>query len=264
MRLVPKFLRRSEAERTGTMTVVEHLEELRRRLIIAFIAVGLRVAIVGWFLYPYVHGPASASPFCDYVTRHPEVRPPAGCDLVFTGLVDAFIVKMKIVVFLGLVVALPVVLYQLWAFIVPGLTERRAQVCRSRSSRSATFLFFLGAAFAYWTLPKALDFLLGFAGAGVAPLLTADRYVGFVDARDPRVRAVVPVPGAAGVPGAGRRPGSRRLRSWRRYAILVIAVFSAVITPSSDPYTMLAMMIPMYVFYEAAIIIGRLMKQVGA
>ena len=54
---------------------------------------------------------------------------------------------------------------------------------------------------------------------------------------------------------------SRRLRSWRRYAILVIAVFSAVITPSSDPYTMLAMMIPMYVFYEAAIIIGRLMKK---
>ena len=203
MRLVPKFLRRSESERTGTMTVVEHLEELRRRLIIAFIAVGLG-SIVGWIIYPYFMD-FIREPFCDYVTAHPDVRPPAGCDLVITGLIDPFIVKLKIVVYLGLAVALPVVLWQVWAFVNPGLTEGERRYAIPFVA-SATVLFFLGAAFAYWTLPKALNFLLGFAGAGITPILTADRYVSFIVLGDPRVRAVVPVPGAARVPGAGRRP----------------------------------------------------------
>jgi len=258
MRLVPKFLRRSEAERTGTMTVVEHLEELRRRLLIAFIAVGLG-SIVGWIIYPYFMD-FIRQPFCDYVGAHPEVRPPAGCDLVITGLIDPFIVKMKIVVYLGLAVALPVVLWQVWAFVNPGLTEGERKYAIPFVA-SATLLFFLGAAFAYWTLPKALNFLLGFAGAGIAPILTADRYVSFIvlvtlafglSFLFPVLLVFLELVGVL---------SSRRLRSWRRYAILFIAVFSAIITPSSDPYTMLAMMIPMYVFYEAAIIIGRLMKK---
>jgi len=258
MRLVPKFLRRSEAERTGTMTVVEHLEELRRRLIIAFIAVGLG-SIVGWIIYPYFMD-FIREPFCNYVTAHPDVRPPAGCDLVITGLIDPFIVKMKIVVYLGLAVALPVVLWQVWAFVNPGLTEgeRRYAIPFVVSS---TVLFFLGAAFAYWTLPKALNFLLGFAGAGITPILTADRYVSFIVLVTlsfgvaflfPVLLVFLEIVGVL---------SSRRLRSWRRWAILGISIFAAVITPSSDPYTMLAMMIPMYLFYEAAIIIGRLMKK---
>jgi sec-independent protein translocase protein TatC len=258
MRLVPKFLRRSEEERTGTMTVVEHLEELRRRLIIAFIAVGLG-SIVGWFLYPYFMDLIRA-PFCDYVTQHPEARPPAGCDLVITGLIDPFIVKMKIVVYLGLAVALPVVLWQVWAFVNPGLTEGERKYAIPFVA-SSTVLFFLGAAFAYWTLPRALNFLLGFAGAGITPILTADRYVSFIvlvtlafglSFLFPVLLVFLELVGIL---------SSRRLRSWRRYSILFISIFAAVITPSSDPYTMLAMMIPMYVFYEAAIIIGRLMKK---
>jgi sec-independent protein translocase protein TatC len=258
MPVIPRLRRRSDEQRTGTMTVVEHLEELRHRLIVALIAVGLG-SIVGWFLYPYFMDLIRA-PFCDYVTSHPEARPPAGCDLVITGLVDPFLVKMKIVVYLGLAVALPVVLWQVWAFVNPGLTEGERRYAIPFVA-SATFLFFLGAAFAYWTLPKALNFLLGFAGGGITPLLTADRYVSFIvlvtiafglSFLFPVLLVFLELVGVL---------SSRRLRSWRRYAILFIAVFSAVITPSSDPYTMLAMMIPMYVFYEAAIIIGRLLKK---
>src|SRR5688572_11508295 len=117
MRLIPSFMQRSEAERTGTMSVMEHLEELRRRIVIAFFAV-LGGAVVGWFLYPYVLE-LLQDPYCQYLRDNPAVRPPAGCRLVINSPVDAFLTKIKMVGFLGLFVALPVVLYQLWAFIVP-------------------------------------------------------------------------------------------------------------------------------------------------
>jgi len=125
---------------------------------------------------------------------------------------------------------------------------------------SSTLLFVLGALVAYITLPKAIAFLLGFAGSGnFTALLTGDQYLSFVmlvalafglSFEFPLVLIFLSVVGIL---------SSRKMRGWRRPALLFIAVFAAVITPSSDPYSMLAMMIPMYVFYEAAIIVTRLM-----
>ena len=258
MRVIPRSLRRSEAERTGTMTVMEHLEELRRRIIIAGIAV-LLGAVVGWFLYPAVLD-LLRDPFCQYLRDNPEVRPPAGCDLVFNSPVDAFLTKLKMVGFLGLIVALPVVLYQLWAFIVPGLTSREKK-WSVPFILSSTLLFLLGAAFSIWTLPKALGFLLSFGGEFVVPLITFDRYLGFVTLVTLAFGVSFLFPVILVFLEAVGVLSWQRLASWRRWAILGIAIFAAVITPSGDPYTMLAMMIPMYVFYEGSIIIGRLMKR---
>ena len=258
MRLIPRFLRRSEAERTGTMSVMEHLEELRRRIVIAFFAI-LGGAVVGWFLYPYVLE-LLRDPFCQYLRDNPEVRPPAGCDLVFNSPVDAFLTKLKMVGFLGLIVALPVVLYQLWAFIVPGLTSREKRWSIPFIVTS-TLLFIAGAAFAIWTLPKALEFLLGFGGEAIVPLITFDRYIGFVTLVTLAFGVSFLFPVILVFLEAVGVLSWQLLASWRRWAILGISVFAAVITPSGDPYTMFAMMIPMYVFYEASIIIGRIMKR---
>ena len=258
MRLIPRFLRKSEAERTGTMSVMEHLEELRRRIMIAFFAV-LAGAVVGWFLYPYVLE-LLRDPFCQYLRDNPEVRPPAGCDLVFNSPVDAFITKLKMVGYLGLIVALPIVLYQLWAFIVPGLTSREKK-WSVPFILTATVLFLCGAAFSIWTLPRALEFLLGFGGTDVVPLITFDRYVGFVTLVTLAFGVSFLFPVLLVFLEAVGVLSWQRLASWRRWAILGISIFAAVITPSGDPYTMLAMMIPMYVFYEASIIIGRIMKR---
>lgn len=258
MRLIPRFLRRSEAERTGTMSVMEHLEELRRRIMIAFLAV-FAGAIVGWFLYPYVLD-LLRDPFCQYLRDNPEVRPPAGCDLVFNSPVDAFLTKLKMVGFLGLIVALPVVMYQLWAFIVPGLTSREKKWSIPFIVTS-TLLFLAGAAFAIWTLPKALEFLLGFGGEAVVPLITFDRYIGFVTLVTLAFGVSFLFPVILVFLEAVGVLSWQLLASWRRWAILGISIFAAVITPSGDPYTMFAMMIPMYVFYEASIIIGRIMKR---
>ena len=258
MRAIPRFFRRSEAERTGSMTVMEHLEELRHRLIVCIIAIGV-CGIAAWFLYEPVKE-LLRGPFCDYITTHPEVRPPAGCQLVFSGPIDGFLVKLKMVGFLALAIALPVVMYQLWAFIVPGLTAKEKKWSIPFVVASC-ILFALGAAFAYVTLPKALDFLLGFAGAGVVPLITFDRYMGFVVLVTLAfgLSFLFPVV-LVGLEAVGVL-SSRKLREWRRWAILGISIFAAVITPSSDPYTMLAMMIPMYLFYEASIIIGRMIHK---
>jgi sec-independent protein translocase protein TatC len=179
---------------------------------------------------------------------------------VANGALDPFAVKLKVVFALGLFVALPVILYQLWAFIVPGLTSRERRMSVPFIAASMV-LFALGALMAYITLPKGLGFLLGFAGEDIVPLITASSFIGFVVLLTLAFGLSFEFPilliflGLAGV------ISSTKLRSWRRWAIVLVAVFAAVITPSQDPYTMLGLMVPMLLFYEAAIIVLRLLKK---
>ena len=256
MAIIPKLRRKGPKDPSGTMTIIEHLEELRYRLVLAIGSIGVG-SIAGWFLYEPVIN-FLKDPYCHYVATHPSGSVNGKCQFYYLGAIDGVLIKLKVVVFLGLALALPFVLYQLWAFIVPGLknSERRMAIPFVLTS---TVLFAMGGLVAFITLPKALAFLLGFAGPGIAPLLTADKYLSFVilvtlafglSFEFPLVLIFLSIVGIL---------SSQKMRGWRRPAILFIAVFAAVITPSSDPYSMLAMMIPMYVFYEAAIIITRLM-----
>ncbi|HEY7477186.1 MAG TPA: twin-arginine translocase subunit TatC, partial [Actinomycetota bacterium] len=173
MRVIPRR-RRSEEERTGTMTLLDHLGELRHRLIVCLIALAV-CAVPAWFLYEPVLN-LLQEPYCDFVADNPQLVAIEKCTFVFNGVIDGFTTKMKMVVYLGLAIALPVVLYQLWMFIMPGLTERERRYAIPFVGASL-ILFFLGGLFAYLALPRGLEFLLGFAGNGVSPLLTFDRYV---------------------------------------------------------------------------------------
>jgi len=259
MKLIPDRLRRTQRDPDGSMTLVEHLHELRYRLLVSLAAITFG-AVIGWFLFDRVIE-LLLDPYCDYWETVPrEVRVTKDCALFFFGVLESVVAKFKVVAFLGLFIALPVVLFQLWRFVVPGLSDRERRMAIPFVAASM-FLFAMGAAFAYWTLPRALGFLLGFAGGQFSPLLTADKFLSFVMLvvlsfglafEFPIVLIFFELAGVV---------SSRQLRDWRRGAILFIAVFAAVITPSSDPYTMLAMTIPMVLFYEAAIIVGRLMKR---
>ena len=258
MRLNPRTWRRRDP--TGSMTVVQHLEELRTRLVISLVAVAVG-AIAGWALYPQVfhlliHSYKQA---CEALPRHN--RPPIPCDtLVAQSVLEPFIVRLKVSVFTGLGIALPVVLYELWRFVTPGLTrsERRLAIPFVASS---LVLFSLGALFAYLTLPKGLHFLLGFAGQSIVVLPSATRYFSFVMLLVLAFGISFEFPLLLIFLAWVRVVPSTRLRQWRRMAILVITIFSAVITPSQDPYTQLAMMIPMIIFYELAIVVARLLKR---
>jgi sec-independent protein translocase protein TatC len=256
VKLIPK--RKTPVERAGTMTVVQHLEELRHRIVICLWAVAV-AAVAAWFVYePFKE--FLRRPYCDFVLANPQMSPVAGCNLVFTSPVDAMLVKMKAVLFIALGLALPVLLYQLWAFIVPGLTAREKKWSIPFVATSFT-LFLLGAAFAFVTLPRAFNFMLGFAGEGVVPLLSFDKYLSFVFLVTlafglsfllPVLLVFLELVGVV---------TPQWLAKYRRYAVFVIFLFAAIITPSSDPYTMCAMAIPMYLFYEGAIIVGRLAKR---
>ena len=142
-------------------------------------------------------------------------------------------------------------LFQLWAFIVPGLTAREKKW--SIPFVAASFLLFLaGAVTAFFVLPKSLQFLLGFAGEGVVPLLTVDRYVGFVTLVTLAFGVSFLFPVILVFLEAVGVLTPETLAGFRRYAIVVIAMIAAVITPGQDVFSMVAMMIPMYLFYEAS------------
>jgi sec-independent protein translocase protein TatC len=257
MRLIPERFRGKPRDPEGTMSLVEHLEELRHRLVVSVIAIAVG-SVAGWFLYDAVVE-LLIEPYCDYWATVPaEMRTTDECALFFMGAVDPVLIKLKVVVFLGLFIALPVVLWQLWRFVVPGLTRRERRLAVPFVA-SSVVLFALGALLAYITLPKALNFLLGFAGAEFVPLLTGDRFLSFVmlvalafglSFEFPILLIFLSVVGLV---------STQQLRAWRRWAILAITIFAAFITPSADPYTMLAMMLPMMLFYEAAIIVARIL-----
>jgi sec-independent protein translocase protein TatC len=247
--------------RPQTMTVVEHLTELRSRLVITLGAIVL-ASIGAWFLY----GPAThliENPFCHFMQSHPSLAADPGdpCKLAFTSPVEPFLIKIKVTVFLGLAIALPIVLYELWMFVTPGLIEREKKYAMP-FILSSLVLFTLGAWFALFTLPKGLNFLLGFAGTQrVLLILTYPKYLGFTmllilafgaSFEFPLILISLTLVGVL---------SSRKLRDVRRYAVLGIAVFAAVITPSQDWFTMSAMMLPLIIFYELSIIVARLLKK---
>ena len=260
MRTPLKWRRKSPEEREGAMSLIDHLKELRRRLLICIWAL-LAGSVAGFFLYEPVMK-LIKSPYCDFLRDHPDKSPFAqeGCSLIFLGAIDGFLITVKVIVFLALLAALPVILYQLWAFIVPGLTARERKWAIPFVALSV-LLFLLGALAAYLTLPKALDFLLGVGGDFVNPLLTVDKYIGFVIFTILAFGLGFEFPillislSAAGV------LTNETMRKYRRQVILGLAIFAAVITPSPDPISMLALLIPLYLFYEGAIIVSRLLKR---
>jgi sec-independent protein translocase protein TatC len=260
MRTLPRWRRKSPEEREGAMSLIDHLKELRHRLLICLWAL-LGGSVVGFFLYE----PAMRliqSPYCDFLRDHPDKAPfqQQGCSLIFLGAIDGFLITVKVIVFLALLAALPVLLYQLWAFIVPGLTDRERRWAIPFVAMSL-LLFLLGALAAYLTLPKALGFLLGVGGDFVNPLLTVDKYVGFVIFTILAFGLGFEFPillislTAAGV------LTNETMRRYRRQVVLGLAIFAAVITPSPDPISMLALLIPLYLFYEGALIVSRLLKR---
>jgi sec-independent protein translocase protein TatC len=251
MRWNPFRRGRAATPADGAMTLVGHLAELRRRLMIALAAIGVG-AVVGFFLYNRtLH--FLVSPYCD--VKH-QFQPGSTCRLVVTDPLESFSIRLKLAGYLGLLLASPVVLWQLWRFITPGLYEREKKYAVPFVV-SSVVLFVLGAALALVTFPKTLQFFAQFGGHNLELLYTPGKYLGLLVVmmlifglgfEFPVVLVFLEIAGVL---------SWRQLASWRRYAIVGVFVVDAVITPSGDPITLLAMAIPMCIFYEAAILIGR-------
>jgi sec-independent protein translocase protein TatC len=243
--------RKQQSNPEGRMTVFEHLGELRRRLIISIVAVVVAGIVV------FIFAPNITN---FLVTFYRDATNGSRNALVFTGPLDAFATRLKIATYGGIVLASPVWLFELWRFITPGLNpnEKRYAIPFVLSS---VVLFILGGIVALLTLEPALDFLLQIGGADVKPLLTYDKYVSLVALMIVAFGLSFEFPVILMFLLLARVINTQQLRHWRRYAAVIIVAFAALITPSQDPYSLFAMAVPMYLFYEACIVIGRMMKR---
>jgi sec-independent protein translocase protein TatC len=233
------------------MSVVEHLTELRRRIVISLIAV--TIGAIFCFIF-------SESIIKFLITYYQDATAGEKDALIFLGPLDAFLTRIKIATYGGIVLALPVWLFELWRFITPGLNpnEKRYAIPFVFSS---IVLFGLGGLVAFLTLPRALEFLLDVGGSQLRPELTADKYLSFVSLMTVAFGVAFEFPVVLVFLLLARVLTTRQLRQWRRPAAVIIVVFAAVITPSQDPYSLFFMAAPMYIFYEMSIIIGRVMKR---
>jgi sec-independent protein translocase protein TatC len=232
------------ASDASVMTLVDHLSELRRRIAIGAVALIIGTAI----------GFVFSEQLISLLTA-----PIGGQRLIYLELGGAFTVRLKLAIMVGVAIALPVVIWQLWAFVSPGLTQRERRVARPWIPAMLGF-FALGVAVAYAVLPAAATFLTGFEIPGVLVMeLTADAYFGFVTMLFLVFGAVMQFPIVLIVLNRLGLLPLARLKASRRYALLAIVIFAVVATPGGDPISPLVMSAVMYVLYEAAIVaIGRL------
>lgn len=233
------------------MTIVEHLTELRRRVFICLIAIAIGGIVVFIFsshiINFFLHFYKSAV--------HDKHR-----KLQALGPLDPFLIRLKIATYGGIVLGLPVWLWQLWRFITPGLNPKEKKYAVP-FVLSSIVLFIAGGAVALLTLQPALHFLLTIGGPGLVANLTADKYLSLVSLMIVAFGFSFEFPIVLMFLLLAHVLTTAQLRRWRRPAILIIVIFAAVITPSQDPYSLFFMAVPMYIFYEVCIIIGRILKR---
>ena len=231
------------------MALADHLRELRNRLGISILAFGIGavVAFIFW------------RPIFDFL-RQPYCSTGQGqknCNLFALGIFDQFLVRMKVSFIAGAVLSSPVWLYQLGAFITPALHRREKKYAAAFLGASLV-LFAIGCAFAYFTISRGLNFLLSVGGGDVTTLLSIQSYLSFVTLMLLAFGVAFLFPVVVSFLNITGILSTDRMRSSRRGMIFGIFAFSAVITPSQDPFTFMAMAIPLCVLYEGCIVIGRL------
>lgn len=241
------------AERDGAdMTLSDHLRELRYRLLISVGSVGI-LMIPAWFLYPAFIDLLN-QPYCDaLVANDPDAR----CEFLVTNILDPFSLRLRVAGYGGVFLAMPILLWQLWRFIAPGLYRRERRYALAFVVSSLT-LFVLGAGVAYLTLSKAVEFLVQIGGPDIDIRSGPSEFVRLslfmmlafgIGFEFPIVLVALQLMGIV---------TPQQLSAWRRQTILVIVILAAAITPSGDPFSLAALSIPMYLFYEISLLIGRL------
>jgi sec-independent protein translocase protein TatC len=241
----------ASSESDGRMTVVEHLAELRRRIIISIIAITLAGIVC------FIFSESIIRFFVEYYKDATEGEKDA---LIFLGPLDAFLTRIKVATYGGIVLALPIWLWELWRFITPGLNPNEKRYAIPFVLVSMV-LFAVGAFVALLTMPRALEFLLNVGGEELRPELTADKFLSFSSLMIVAFGIAFEFPVVLVFLLLARVVTTRQLRRWRRPAIVIIVIFAAIITPSQDPYSLFFMVVPMYIFFETSIIIGRVLKR---
>jgi sec-independent protein translocase protein TatC len=257
----PRKLRVPRARRVvnpeARMPLVEHIRELRNRVLkaLAFATAG---AIAGWFIeepaFKFITGP-----YCKLPARVrdgfqpglPGGHQPQDCHLIVTGLFDYFFLHLKLAIVIGIVISAPFWMYQLWAFIAPGLHARE---------RRWTYLFVgtvfplfaIGGTFAYFAMTRGLHFLLGMLPQTVVPFISVTSYIGYAIAMLLIFGLAFELPMVMVLLNLAGVLTHKRFAKWRRMIIFLVFAFAAVATPSPDPFSMLLLAVPCVALVEGA------------
>src|SRR5918993_3980183 len=227
------------------MTLIEHLDELRSRIIkvgIAFLA----VSIVAWFfrkrIFDWLLAPAG-----DALEGKLNV----------TGVTEQLFTDMKLALYVGFLLTIPVLLYQLWAFVAPAVGDM-GRAFTYTIITLASVLFLAGVAFGYFVvLPIGTQFLLSWDTECFDPIITAQSYLPFVTRFLLAFGIVFELPAATYVAAKLELVDAPLLKRYRKHAIILNTVLAAALTPGQDPYSMVLMAVPMIVMYEISIFIAR-------
>ena len=233
------------------MSLMDHLRELRNRLFKCALAVFV-AGIVVYFFYDRLYD-FLVHPYCEAIKNTPQ----KSCKLVFLDLTSPFATQLRLSAYGGVIIATPVLFWQLWRFIAPGLykNEKRYAIVFVASS---VVLFLMGAALAYYSLPKIFEWLINQAGTAdiqnkaedYFSLLALMVFAFGLSFEFPLLLLALQLVGIV---------SPDKLASVRRHAIVGIVTVVAVVTPGGDPISLFALSIPLCIFYEASIWIARLM-----
>ena len=238
------------------MSLTQHLAELRLRIIRSLLAIvaGVIVLLATYdqvlnFLW---------RPYRQLCVDKPELV--GECSLQFLGPLEGFTTRLTICTYGGIILALPVILWQVWRFIVPALhaNEKKYAIPFVTSS---ILLFVLGGLVAWFTLTPALDFLISWSGQGVEANFQVSKYINLVGVMIAAFGVTFEFPVLlVFLQLVGVLTPQMLIKQWR-IATVVIFALAAVITPSGDPYSMLALAIPMVIFYGISIVIGKIAQK---
>jgi len=237
----------------GSMSLLEHLRELRTRLFRASLGVAAGMIVGFFFAKPTLN--FITQPYCSYMSTHgkSDLGLPGGCALQQTGVTDVFTLEMQIALYIGLILAAPIWLYQLWAFIAPGLHRHERRWAYAFVGVAAP-LFATGAVLAYLVVAKGLGFLLQFTPKNVTTILEVTGYVKFITNfmllfgvafEFPLIIVLFNLAGIATY---------KRLLGWWRAAVFLLFGFAAVTVPTPDPFGMTGMGLALVALYFAAVL----------
>jgi sec-independent protein translocase protein TatC len=250
-----------EPENEVRLSFMDHLRELRLRLLHAIYGVVVGMALVGWFV-PQIRRGLLAP-----VIASLGGVPGADAKINYQSMIEPMMVSFKIAIYGGIFVAAPWVLWQLWLFIAPGLYKREKKVVFPFLF-FGTLLFYLGAAFCYWlVMPQAFPAMLAFADDPILrPMLTLEAQYSLVLAMMLGFGVVFELPVVIAFLSMIGLVDWRFLARYRRHAIVVNVALAAIITPTGDPINLAIMAVPMILFYEIGIVLARVLgkKPAGA
>ncbi len=235
-----RYLRsKQQANPDGRMPLMDHLRELRNRVVKALIAIVIGMGVALFFSSETIK--LVVRPYCEA-----RIQGQTGCaghagyahELIVTGVFDSFNIRIEIAFFAALIVTSPIWLYQLWSFIAPGLYSREKRWAYLFTGTAAP-LFAGGAVLAYLVMDKGLNYLLGLTPQGVAPLISFDTYLGYFLGMVIGFGIVFELPLVIVMLNMAGILTHERFRKWRRMLIFVIFLISGIVNPSPDPLTMI-------------------------